>query len=264
MAAGIDRAWRALRAFAEGRGAAPSVEGSWDDAARAMLRALLPVAASPDLVVGQLGQTLDGHIATASRASEGLNGAANIVHLHRLRALVDVVVVGAGTVAADDPRLTVRRVEGASPARAVIDPRGRARDGRVFQVDGCRRLRIGSKGEGPQREGVEPCPVEGDGDLPPGAIVAALRARGFRRILVEGGGDTVTRFLRAGCLERLHLCVAPKLFGSGVRGLVPPLRATPSSVTVHRLGEDVLYDLAWKKRPGAGPENGDGRSSRPG
>ena len=79
------------------------------------------------LVVGQIGQSLDGRIATESGHSKYINGPAGLVHLHRLRALVDAVVVGVGTAIADDPQLTVRRVAGPQPARVVIDPKGRLR-----------------------------------------------------------------------------------------------------------------------------------------
>ena len=68
-------------------------------------------------VIGQLGQSLDGRIATPTGHSHYINGPAGIDHLHRIRALVDVVVVGAGTAVADDPQLTVRRVEGPQPAQ---------------------------------------------------------------------------------------------------------------------------------------------------
>ena len=64
------------------------------------------------MVVGQIGQSLDGRIATATGHSQYINGAAGLAHLHRLRALVDAVVVGVGTAIADDPQLTVRRVAG--------------------------------------------------------------------------------------------------------------------------------------------------------
>src|SRR5262249_50964780 len=77
------------------------------------------------VVVGQLGQSLDGRVATPTGHSHYINGAAGLDHLHRLRALVDAVVVGIGTALADDPQLTVRRVAGPQPARVVIDPDGR-------------------------------------------------------------------------------------------------------------------------------------------
>src|SRR6266850_6732728 len=93
------------------------------------------------VIVGQLGQSLDGRIATESGHSKYINGPAGLVHLHRLRALVDAVVVGVGTAVADDPQLTVRRVAGPSPARVVVDPNGRLPPtARLFDADGVRRL----------------------------------------------------------------------------------------------------------------------------
>src|SRR5688572_28150657 len=77
------------------------------------------------VVIGQIGQSLDGRIATPTGHSHYINGPAGIAHLHRLRALVDAVVVGVGTALADDPQLTVRRVSGPQPVRVVVDPRGR-------------------------------------------------------------------------------------------------------------------------------------------
>src|SRR5205823_10275006 len=95
------------------------------------------------VIVGQIGQSLDGRIATESGHSKYINGPAGLLHLHRLRALVDVVVVGIGTALADDPQLTVRRVPGRSPARVVIDPRGRLPPtARMLADDGTRRLVI--------------------------------------------------------------------------------------------------------------------------
>src|SRR5262245_5477267 len=69
------------------------------------------------VVVGQLGQSLYGRIATPTGNSHYINGAAGLDHLHRLRALLDGVVVGIGTALADDPQLTVRRVSGPQPVR---------------------------------------------------------------------------------------------------------------------------------------------------
>jgi hypothetical protein len=89
-------------------------------------------------VVGQLGQSLDGRIATATGRSHYINGPESIRHLHRLRALADAVIVGIGTVVADDPQLTVRKIEGRDPARVVIDPNGRLPpDARILAEDGC-------------------------------------------------------------------------------------------------------------------------------
>jgi diaminohydroxyphosphoribosylaminopyrimidine deaminase / 5-amino-6-(5-phosphoribosylamino)uracil reductase len=202
------------------------------------------------VVVGQFGQSLDGRVATETGHSHYINGPAGLAHLHRLRALVDVVVVGVSTALADNPQLTVRHVAGPCPARAVIDSRGRMRaDARMFADDGVRRLVItaeGTRSELPA--GVErlTLPVTG-GAIAPAAILAALAACGFRRMLIEGGSHTVSRFLAAGCLDRLHIVVAPIILGAGRGGVAlepvascadalrPPMR-------LHRLDGEVLFD----------------------
>ena len=81
------------------------------------------------MVVGQIGQSLDGRVATATGHSHYINGPAGLAHLHRLRALVDAVVVGVGTALADDPQLTVRRVAGPQPGAGGDRP-GRPAAGR--------------------------------------------------------------------------------------------------------------------------------------
>ena len=85
------------------------------------------------------------------------------------------------------------------------------------------------------------------GQIAPSAILAALAERGLRRILIEGGADTVSRFLAAGCLDRMHLIVAPIVLGSGRAGLaLPPIeradQALRTQMHVHRLDDEVLLD----------------------
>jgi len=201
-------------------------------------------------VVGQSGQSIDGRIATPTGHSHYINGEAGLAHLHRLRALVDAVVIGVGTAIADDPQLTVRRVEGPSPARVIVDPNGRLPlAARVLTADGIRRLVVtgdGTRIRMPQ--GVEIVPLAaGGGCIAPEAILAALAHRGFRRILIEGGADTVSRFLAAGCLDRLHIVVAPIILGSGPSSLaLPPIQrveeAMRAPIRAHVLGEEVLLD----------------------
>src|ERR1700704_1197668 len=120
-----------------------------EDARRALIELYLPIcSATPadPITVGHLGQSLDGFIATHSGESQFVTGQENILHLHRMRALCDAVVVGAGTVAADDPQLTVRHVPGPSPLRIVLDPTRRlAEHYRVFNDDGAVTLYICAK-----------------------------------------------------------------------------------------------------------------------
>lgn len=202
------------------------------------------------VVVGQFGQSLDGRVATETGHSHYINGPAGLAHLHRLRALMDAVVVGVGTATADDPQLTVRHVAGPNPARVVIDPRGRiAADARLFARDGARRIVVTTQDAMPKlADDVERVVLPAtDGCIAPAAILAALAAHGFRRILIEGGSHTVSRFLATGCLDRLHIVVAPIILGAGRGGVaLPPVASCADALRppmrLHRLDGEVLFD----------------------
>ena len=214
---------------------------------------LAPIlAANParPYVIAQLGQSLDGRIATDSGESRYISGPAALDHLHALRGAVDAVVVGVGTVVADDPLLNVRRGAGVSPARIIIDPQGRmpAR-ARCLHRDGAAVFVISAAGA-PRGDGATSIavPRQADGRIAPAAIIAALFARGLRRLLVEGGANTISAFIDAGCIDRLHLLVAPMILGSGKPGLaLAPItslsRALRPKTTLYPLsGGDVLFD----------------------
>lgn len=202
------------------------------------------------VVVGQIGQSIDGRIATVTGHSKYINGPAGLNHLHRLRALVDAVLVGIGTAVADDPQLTVRRVAGPSPARIVLDPRGRlSANARLLTADGPRRLVITAEGVKPKLpDGVEVIEIPAsNGEIRPVEILAALAERGFGRILIEGGAHTVSRFIAAGCLDRLHVMVAPTMLGSGQAGItLKPIQtadqALRAPMKAHLIGNEVLLD----------------------
>lgn len=227
-------------------------------AAQDVLDLYVPLLLQADLVVAQLGQSLDGRIATERGHSHYVTGPADIRRLHRLRALVDAVVVGAGTVAADNPRLTVREVEGANPVRVVLDPDDRLVAGRHVFTDGSARtlvVRRASRGEArPAVEGdVLMMPVGPAGDFDPGMVLQALRDQGCRRVLIEGGGITVSRFVQAGVVDRLHVAVAPLLIGSGRPALtLTPIDSLDQALRppcrYFRLGDDMLFDLDLKTR----------------
>jgi riboflavin-specific deaminase-like protein len=199
-------------------------------------------------VVAHLAQSLDGRIALPDGRSRWISGDEDLEHTHRLRALVDAVVVGAHTVEVDDPQLTVRRVAGPNPVRVVIDPARRLDRSRykVFTDDEAPTWRVVT---GPSDDPRELSLPASDGVIDPRDVVRALEARGIRRILVEGGGVTVSRFVSAHQVDRLHLVVAPVLVGAGRPGLTLPapladtLEACPRPpVRWFGLGRDVLLD----------------------
>ncbi|HSI40697.1 MAG TPA: dihydrofolate reductase family protein [Xanthobacteraceae bacterium] len=232
------------------------------DPLSALYEPILQHRCSP-FVVAQLGQSLDGRIATPTGKSRDINGFSGLDHLHRLRAMADVVVVGVGTVVADDPRLTTRRIAGRSPARAVIDRTGRSpRDAKWLGEDGCHRIVFTENVNG-WPEQVERVGSECDPDIfEPARLVAALAARGYRTILIEGGASTISRFIDAGLVDRLHICLAPIILGSGrpgldlkpIDGLDDALR--PRSYTYLLDDGNILYDCDLRSAARAGARAG--------
>lgn len=211
-------------------------------------------------VVAQLGQSLDGRIATRTGESRWINREVALDHVHRLRALVDAVVVGVGTVVADDPMLNVRRVKGRHPARVVIDPRGRLpQHVRCFAEDGARRIVVRHAGYASAAcATAETIAVAGTEErICPREIVAALFERGLRRLLIEGGARTISQFLDADAVDRLHVLVAPVIIGSGKAGIelapIDSLSAAkrPDTEAYVLGGGEVLFDCDMRRR-GAG------------
>jgi riboflavin biosynthesis pyrimidine reductase len=133
----------------------------------------------------------------------------------------------------------------------VIDPRGRIAPGaRVFARDGARRLVVTARGTSPELPGdVERIDLPAhDGTIAPAAILAALAEHGFRRIMIEGGSHTVSRFIATGCLDRLHIVVAPIILGAGRGGVaLPPVASCADALRPpmrlhHFDGGEVLFD----------------------
>jgi riboflavin biosynthesis pyrimidine reductase len=92
-----------------------------------------------------------------------------------------------------------------------------------------------------------------DGTIAPAAILAGLAERGFKRLLIEGGSHTVSRFLMAGCLDRLHIVVAPIILGAGRGGVALPAVARCEDalrppMRLHRLDGEVLFDCDLSAR----------------
>ena len=227
-----------------------------EDPRHAMIDLYLPICSATDanpITVGHLGQSLDGFIATHAGESQYVTGEENIRHLHRMRALCDAVIVGAGTVAADDPQLTTRHVEGASPLRVVLDPTRRlAEHYKVFNDESAETLYVCAKsfvGAGETHVGrASIVALDGGPDgVDAAEVVRNLRARGCPRIFVEGGGVTVSMFLEMNLLDRLQIAIAPLLIGDGRPAIRLPPRTALSDChrpryRVFRMGVDVLFD----------------------
>jgi 3,4-dihydroxy 2-butanone 4-phosphate synthase/GTP cyclohydrolase II len=212
-------------------------------------------------VILKFAQTLDGRIATSTGDSRWISGEDERRVSHALRAACDAVLVGIGTVVADDPQLTVRMVEGVSPARVVLDPSLRVPMTSKVLDGGARTFIVGGPQAPPSRrrelEGagcvVIESPVDDSGiDL--AATLSALRRRGIRSLLVEGGATVLTSFLHAGLVDRLIVSLSPKVMGRGldaigglgVSTVDQSIRLASPKVNV--VGEDVIVS-GYVRRP---------------
>jgi 5-amino-6-(5-phosphoribosylamino)uracil reductase/diaminohydroxyphosphoribosylaminopyrimidine deaminase/5-amino-6-(5-phosphoribosylamino)uracil reductase len=170
-------------------------------------------------------QTLDGRSATATGSSQWISGPESLRFTHALRAAHDAIMVGVGTLLADDPRLTVRLAPGRDPLRVIADSALRTPPSAAVLRDGAargtilahtasapagRRAALAQAGaallELPEAPG-------GGVDLP--ALLAALAERGVGSLMVEGGARLVTAMLRGRLADRLAITVAPKILGAG-------------------------------------------------
>jgi diaminohydroxyphosphoribosylaminopyrimidine deaminase / 5-amino-6-(5-phosphoribosylamino)uracil reductase len=192
-------------------------------------------------------QSLDGRAAAPDGTSRWITGPEARADVHRRRAEADAIVVGIGTVLADDPALTARRADGSlfehQPLPVVLGDRP-VPDGAALQRHPHRFLR---------RSGV---------DLP--AVLAELRERGAQRVFVEGGPTIASAFLRADLVDEVLVYVAPTLIGSGAGGADRPAlghlgvdtigqQHRLDTASVERLGDDLLI-VATPRRERRAPE----------
>jgi diaminohydroxyphosphoribosylaminopyrimidine deaminase/5-amino-6-(5-phosphoribosylamino)uracil reductase len=189
---------------------------------RAFLRAL---TLDRPWTAAKWAMTLDGKAATRTGSARWISSPAARTMVHQLRAAVDAVVIGMGTVLADDPRLTVRRVRGDNPLRIVVDPEAALPEGcqllltaravplllLVGQTAACEHL----ERQGAKILRVRELPRAGTGHrrLDLGDAWRQLYRGGLRRVLVEGGGRLLAELVAASCLDQVYAFVAAKLVG---------------------------------------------------
>ena len=217
-------------------------------------------------VILKYAQTLDGRIATAGGDAKWISGPGERRISHALRAACDAVAVGAGTVLADDPQLTVRMVPGASPIRVVLDSTLRLpADAQVFGPHASTIILATERSDPVRREALQEraVTVEIVRDSPDGIDLAdglaRLRRLGVRSLLVEGGARVITSMLRGRLADRVVVAVAPLLLGAGteaVGDLGTKLVADGLRLvhrTIHQAGPDLMIagdlDPAWQADP---------------
>lgn len=208
-------------------------------------------------VTVKLAQTLDGRIATRTGHSQWISGEASRALAHELRATHDAVMVGIGTVLRDDPRLTVRLVAGRDPLRVVADSTARIpldshllADRPELTVIAIGELARPDRVEAIRRQGARVLLARSrsDGRIDLADLFGRLSQLGVRSVMVEGGAAIVTSLLQAQLVDRVVICIAPKLVGAGVEavGDLGILHLDDAvgfeQVEVRQLGDDIVFD----------------------
>jgi len=201
-------------------------------------------------------QTIDGRIAARTGDAQWVSGESSLQLAHELRASHDAVMVGIGTVLADDPRLTVRLVDGPSPIRVVVDSTLRVPITANVLADRTARTIIATTPGAPEERaravraaGGEILRAHADesGAVDLGDLLRRLRGIGVGSLLIEGGRGIITSALRDRVVDRLTVCIAPKVIGEGVAAVgdlhIDYLREalTFSRVRFVTCGEDLIF-----------------------
>ncbi|MBI3078495.1 MAG: bifunctional diaminohydroxyphosphoribosylaminopyrimidine deaminase/5-amino-6-(5-phosphoribosylamino)uracil reductase RibD [Deltaproteobacteria bacterium] len=251
------------RGLAQLRAAGAAVTtGVLEDACQALNEAFCKfITTGRPFVILKGAASLDGKIATRTRDSKWITGEAARRYVHMLRREVDAILVGIGTIEADDPLLTPRGVGRRSRTlyRVVADSRLRIAPGaRVLApAPACVTIVAPTVAAPPEKvalleaRGVRVLRVPGDGgrvDLP--ALVAELGKLPVVSLLIEGGGEINAEALRAGLVDKLLLFLAPKLIGGrqavGLLGGEGPARVEEAlgvqRLRVRRFGDDILLE----------------------
>lgn len=194
-----------------------------------LLGAFRAARAGRIFVTGHLAQTLDGRIACHNGQSQWISNEANQRHSHRLRALHDAVLVGGRTAERDNPKLTVRHVAGHDPRRVILNGSASSlrsgQDLHLFASPGCTLLcteAAARTAKAPTAEVRVLAVPNANGSITAPAVLHTLQAEGIGSLFVEGGGTTLSHFLRDGALDLLHLHLAPIILGSGIASVSLP------------------------------------------
>jgi diaminohydroxyphosphoribosylaminopyrimidine deaminase / 5-amino-6-(5-phosphoribosylamino)uracil reductase len=203
-------------------------------------------------------QTLDGRLAAANGSSRWISSPDSLRFAHQLRAEHDAVAVGAGTACNDDPRLTVRLVPGDDPLRVVVDSALRTPLSAAVLANGAAKgtvLAVTDRAPDERCAEAESLgatvlrlPASGKGRVDLDALLSGLHSLGVRSVMVEGGAALITSFLCERLVDRLAVCIAPKILGRGIEAvgdlgisdLTDSLMLTDTAVTPY--GVDLVID----------------------
>ena len=229
--------------------------------ARAMrLLARMSAVRAPRVTI-HYAQTLDGRIAARDGSSRWISSERSLRFAHRLRSEHDAVMVGVGTVLADDPRLTVRLVEGSSPLRVIVDSALRIPLEARVVVDGAADTLVATTARAPAERAaalrergvdVQLTIADAHGRVDLHELLAQLADRGVSSVLIEGGRELITSALRERIVDRLVVCIAPKILGRGIDAIGDLDLLLEDAIElvgaeVRRLGPDLILDAVLER-----------------
>ncbi|MGB9438275.1 MAG: RibD family protein [Desulfobacterales bacterium] len=198
-------------------------------------------------------QSVDGSIASRNRLPIQLSGPESAVLTHQIRATSDAILIGIGTLLADDPRLSVRLAEGSNPQPIILDTHLRTPPSArlikqsdlspwIINAEDNRSNRI----EALKNAGATPLPcVTGrDGKIDLHALMAMLAKMQVSSIMVEGGAKVITSFVHSGLIDQFIITVSPRLVGGlpviDSNGLNLNTDLTMGHVSYQRSGNDLI------------------------
>lgn len=173
--------------------------------------------------IAHIAQSLDGFIATKSGESRYISGKENLEHIHRLRAVSDIIIVGAKTYLEDSPRLTTRLVKGNSPQIYIFDPKIILKKKDI--VKNAIHLKDNLS-----------------------VLNKNLQGKDKQTIYIEGGGKTISYFMNKNILNKIHICLCPILLGGGRPSFITDKYIKLNDVKSYKpnhyqMGKDVLFDI---------------------
>ena len=187
-----------------------------------LLKIFLPIVCTSKKTqfIAHIAQSLDGFIATNSGESKYISSKENLDHIHRLRAISDIIIVGANTFREDKPKLTTRLVEGDNPKIHVFDPK-----------------KILKSNQMPNN-----IKIISDKD------VMRNKFNKYKTIYIEGGGRTISYFMEKNVLDRIHVCLCPIILGGGRPSFIENKNISINNLKSYdpkhyKMGNDILFDL---------------------
>ena len=199
-------------------------------------------------LIGHLAQTLDGFIATQSSESKYISSQENLIHIHMLRAISDIILVGSNTVKSDNPMLTTRLVKGENPMRIILDKNNKlGKKYHVFTHKDDNGYKIIHDKLKPKDQNIFQLPLINN-QFDEKDIISLLTKLNKRIVFIEGGGKTISKFYGKNLLDKLHLCISPIILGKGISSFIIPKQKSLKEVCEHKIsymkmGRDILCDI---------------------